>query len=51
MDEKDFEQYLNELYGSVTICGMQFDSGTILKEVDPIAFEVMQADYNSGQED
>ncbi len=37
-DENAYEQMLNEVYGTVNICGMTFDQGTVLKELDPTAF-------------
>ena len=37
-DEKEFEEYLNDCYPSVNICGIEMDQGTILKKCDPIAF-------------
>lgn len=43
-DEKDFEDELNEMYGTVEICGMTFDQGTALKELDPTAFRCALAD-------
>tara|TARA_R100001530_G_scaffold65667_1_gene46986 strand:+ start:400 stop:669 length:270 start_codon:yes stop_codon:yes gene_type:complete len=43
-DEKEFEEYLNSAYGTVEICGMEFDAGTALKELDPIAFNVGLSD-------
>uniref|UniRef100_A0A6M3LYE6 Uncharacterized protein n=1 Tax=viral metagenome TaxID=1070528 RepID=A0A6M3LYE6_9ZZZZ len=36
--EDDFEEQLNELYPPAQICGITFDAGRILKELDPIAF-------------
>lgn len=36
--ESEYIDYLNEIYGEVKICGMAFDSGYVLKELDPIAF-------------
>lgn len=43
-DEDDFEDYLNRTYGSVEICGQDFDQGTALRELDPTAFRVALAD-------
>ena len=43
-DEKEFEEYLNEIYGDVEICGMYFEQGTALKELDPTAFYVFLSD-------
>lgn len=45
-DERDFEQELNEVYGTVEICGMTFDQGTALKELDPVAFRCALADQD-----
>lgn len=42
--ESAYEEFLNEIYGVVTICGMEFDSGHALKELDPIAFRCGVAD-------
>ena len=43
-DEKEFEDQLNEIYGEVEICGMKFDSGYVLKELDPTAFRCALSD-------
>ena len=37
-DERAYEEMLNDCYGTVTICGIEFEQGTALKELDPIAF-------------
>lgn len=42
--EKEFEEYLDEIYGDVEICGMKFSSGRALKELDPIAFRCAMSD-------
>jgi hypothetical protein len=43
-DEREFEDILNETYGTVEICGMTFDQGTALKELDPVAFRCAMSD-------
>lgn len=43
-DDKEHEEYLTEIYGTVEICGMTFDSGSALQELDPTAFRVSMAD-------
>lgn len=43
-DEDSFEEMLNDLYGTVEICGCTFNSGYALKELDPIAFRCGLAD-------
>jgi hypothetical protein len=42
--EESFEEYLNDCYEPVSICGMTMDQGTILKECDPIAFRCAMND-------
>jgi len=43
-DEDEFLEYLNEIYGPVKICGLEYPAGQALKEVDPTAFRVGMAD-------
>ena len=43
-DEKLYMEYLNEVYGQVSICGLEYPAGDALKEIDPIAFDVGFAD-------
>ena len=47
MTEEEYEEQLNEIYGEVEICGMTFDSGRVLKELDPIAFNCGMSDVSS----
>ena len=36
--EEAYEETLNEAYGTVMICGFEYEQGTVLKELDPIGF-------------
>lgn len=38
MDEKDYEEMLNDVYGEIKIGNLTFWAGEIVKELDPIAF-------------
>ena len=38
-EDQEVEDSLNDIYGEVEVCGMVFDSGRILKELDRIAFD------------
>ena len=38
MDENEYEEYLNESYGEVEVCGCSYPAGRVLREIDPIAF-------------
>ena len=42
--DDDFEAYLDEIYGTVSICGLEYNAGHALKEIDPTAFDVAMAD-------
>jgi hypothetical protein len=43
-----WEEFLTDLYGEVNVCGMTYESGRLLKEIDPIAFQCGKSDYESG---
>lgn len=45
ISEKAYIEVLNDIYGTVEICGTTFDSGYVLKELDPIAFRCGKVDY------
>ena len=47
----EFEDYLNDSYGRIEICGTVFFASDILKECDPIAFRVYQRDFESMNEE
>ena len=47
----EFEDYLNDSYGRIEICGTVFFASDILKECDPIAFRVYQSDFESMNEE
>jgi hypothetical protein len=49
MTEDEYEAHLNDVYGTVNVCGYEHDAGTLLKEVDPIAFRVGLSDCESAQ--
>lgn len=40
-----FRDYLDEIYGSIDICGIEFHAATIFEECDPIGFRVYLSDY------
>jgi len=42
--EEAYEESLNEIYGDVSVCGYDRPQGTLLKEIDPIAFSVGMSD-------
>ena len=38
-DEDQYEEMLNDIYGTVGVCGFEYGQGTLLREIDPIAFQ------------
>jgi hypothetical protein len=51
MTDADFIEFINETNPEVTICGLTFSPGNILKEMDPVTFRCMKNDYISMLED
>lgn len=39
-----FDDFLNELYATVTVCGYDYDPARVLKEIDPVAY---REEYNN----
>lgn len=46
-DENDYKEYLNEVYGDIDVCGLQYPAGQVLYEFDPVAFDVGFANWLS----
>ena len=42
--EDDYEEMLNDCYETVKIGSLEYEAGTVLKAVDPIAFRVGMSD-------
>ena len=42
--DEEYEQELNEIYGDVKICGLEFPAGRALRLLDPTAFRCGLAD-------
>ena len=47
INEDRFNQYIDELYGQIDICGLFYDTSEVLKAVDPIAYRCLMADWES----
>lgn len=44
IEESEYADRLTDIYGTVSICGMTFDAGYALQELDPVAFRCYMAD-------
>jgi hypothetical protein len=51
LTEKNYDEFLNECYGDVEIAGMKHPTSQVLKEVDPIAYDVGFSDWSSNEEE
>jgi hypothetical protein len=51
MTEQEFMDMLNDNYPAVDLAGIQYSFGFILREVDPIRFDIWYNDYVSELED
>lgn len=43
--QESFEASLDDTYPEVTICGITFSPSRVLREMDPIGFQVSMSDY------
>ena len=47
--DDEYEDILNDIYADdVSVCGYPMQQGSILREVDPIAFSCSKNDYEAG---
>ena len=51
MSEQDFMDMLNDTYPEVDLAGIEYSFGYMLKEIDPIRFDVWYNDYCSSLEE
>ena len=51
MNESEFMDMLNDEYPPVNLAGIEYSFGFILKEVDPIRFNIWYNDYCSELEE
>jgi len=50
LTDDEYEDILNETYGTVDVCGITFDSGAILRKLDPTAFRCGMTEYEDSLE-
>ena len=43
--EEEYENMLNEVYEPVSICGYDYEQGTVLRRLDPVAFGCGVSEY------
>ena len=47
LTEAEFDDYLDECYDEVNICGMTYSASNALKNCDPVAYRCAKSDYES----
>jgi len=47
--ETQFDEMLDDLYGSIQVSGIEFYASNILKELDPIAYKVCLASFENNE--
>lgn len=50
LNDDEFIDILDGIYGDVTICGYSYSAGRTLLEIDPIAFRCGKNDYENGMD-
>lgn len=48
---QQYDEFLDEIYGTVKIAGYEYNTSQALKEVDPIAYSVGMNDYEASLEE
>ena len=43
--EAEFDDFLDEFYDEVKVCGMTYSTSYVLKECDPVAYRCAKSDY------
>lgn len=46
--ETRFEEFLDQTEPTITICGIEFTAGKILRQMDPIAFRIEYSNWIFG---
>jgi hypothetical protein len=50
ISDKEYMDVLDEIYGTVSICGISYCAGYALMNIDPIAFNVGKSEYEDSLE-
>ena len=45
--DDEYDEMLDDVYGDVEICGMNYSSSQALKELDPVAYNCGKGDYEA----
>ena len=45
--EREYNDFLDQIYGEVNICGITYSASRALKNLDPIAYRCSKSDYES----
>ena len=45
LHSEDFDEMLDELHGEIHILGIKYNASFLLKQSDPIAYEIAQQEY------
>jgi len=51
ISEDEYEAFLTDIYGTVAIGSLMFDAGSVLREMDPIAFRTGRNDFDGTRDD
>jgi hypothetical protein len=49
-DDDDVENYLNDCYDTVDICGLEYDAGTALRQIDEYAFGEAAGEWRGNEQ-
>lgn len=47
VSEEDYDNFLDDIYGDVSICGYDYSASEALKSIDPVAYRCGKSDYEA----
>lgn len=47
MTDSEFQEYLDEIYGTVFVCGQEFGQGNLFVDADPVAFRCRKGEHET----
>ncbi len=50
LNESEFDEMLDDVFGKARIAGFEYDTGYALKNLDPVAYRCAKNDYEAGME-
>ena len=50
MDDDEFQDYLDDLYGGIDVCGKKYYAGFVWRKIDPVSFRLAKMYYEDDED-